>query len=232
VVGTKAFQAYREPGVWPGQATPGEEHEALSYPVAFWGFLLSSAFIIGWGVVAGIRPDVTLAIWLLGLVTLIGLTRLVVEGGILLMTPNWMPLGVLGQIFNAGPGTWLSPANGIVQANFMSSALIADPRAFSMPSFMQGFKLAYDHRIPGRKLLALIFACIFITFAMSCWMRIKLGYEQGGLTLGSWFFVKVGSQFPRLVHQRPLQRSEFGKLDARPVDADGRAVHLRADAGP
>lgn len=178
------------------KATAGESNEAMSYPAAFWGFMGASAFIIGWGTLAGIRPDVSFAIWLLALVMLIGLTRLVVEGGILLMTPNWMPLGVLGQIFNAGPGTWLSPANGIVPAAFMSSALVADPRAFSMPSFMHGFKLAHDYNIPGRKLLALIVAVIAVSFAMTCWMRIRLGYDNGGLSMGSWFFVKVGSQFP------------------------------------
>jgi hypothetical protein len=177
-------------------AAVGESDEAMSYPIAFWGFIAASAFIVGWGVLAGVRADIVLAIWLLALVMLIGLTRLVVEGGILLMTPNWMPLGVLGQIFNAGPGAWLSPQNGVVQANFMSAALIGDPRAFSMPSFVQGFKLAHDHKIPGRPLLLLIFATMFISFSMSCWMRIKMGYEHGALTMGSWFFVKVGSQFP------------------------------------
>jgi hypothetical protein len=178
------------------KATADEASEAMSYPLAFWGFMGASAFIIGWGALAGVRPDITLVIWLLALVMLIGLTRLVVEGGILLMTPNWMPLGVLGQIFNAGPGTWLSASNGIVPASFMSAALVADPRAFSMPSFMHGFKLAHDHKIPARKLLVLIFAVIAISFAMSCWMRIRLGYENNGLSMGSWFFVKVGSQFP------------------------------------
>jgi hypothetical protein len=187
------------------QAAPGEHREALSYPVAFWGFMLASAFIIGWGALAGIRPDITFAIWLLGLVMLIGLTRLVVEGGILLMTPNWMPLGVLGQIFNAGPGTWLSPHNGMVQANFLSGGLFGDPRAFTMPSFVQGFKLAHDNNIPARKLLALVFAVITISFFMSCWMRLKMGYEQGALTFGSWYFVKVGSQLPAW-HSNDLYR--------------------------
>ncbi|BCM93602.1 hypothetical protein IAD21_05493 [Abditibacteriota bacterium] len=178
------------------KATPEEKSEALSYPVAFWGFLFCSLVIVVWGWFAGVRPDITLAMWILSLVMLIGLTRLVVEGGILLMTPNWIPLGMLGQIFNSGPGTWLSPAAGLVPANFMTTALIGDPRAFSMPSFVQSFKLAHDHKIPARPLLALIFAVITITFAMSCWMRVRLGYENGGLSLGSWFFVKVGSQFP------------------------------------
>ncbi|HEX8236097.1 MAG TPA: DUF6785 family protein [Abditibacteriaceae bacterium] len=178
------------------QASPGEENEAMSYPFAFWGFIASSAFILAWGMLAGIRPDVTLVIWLMILAMVIALTRLVVEGGLLLMTPNWIPLGVLGQVFNSGPATWLSPQNGLVQANFLSTGLVGDPRAFSMPSFVQGFKLAYDHNIPGRKLLALIFAVMLITFGMSCWMRIRLGYEHGALTLGSWFFVKHGSQLP------------------------------------
>jgi hypothetical protein len=194
--GREHFKHIARRSVGRAKSTPAEREEALSYPVAFWGFLISSAFIIGWGALAGVRPDITLITWLLALVMLIALTRTVVEGGLLLMTPNWMPLGVLGQIFNAGPGAWLSPANGLVSATFMSTALIGDPRAFLMPSFIQGFKLAHDHKIPGRKLLALISACILITFVMSCWMRIRLGYENGALTMGSWFFVKVGSQFP------------------------------------
>jgi hypothetical protein len=193
--GRRHFQHIARRAFGRTPATADEKREALSYPAAFWGFILSSAFIVGWGYVAGVRPDITLVFWGLALVMFIGLTRLVVEGGILLMTPNWLPLGVLGQIFNSGPGTWLSPANGIVQANYLSTAMIGDPRAFSMPSFVQAFKLAYDHKIPARPLLALIFAVMGITFFMSCWMRIRLGYENGGLTMGSWFFVKVGSQF-------------------------------------
>ncbi len=50
------------------RAQAGEENEALSYPVAFWGFIGASAFIVGWGALAGIRADVTLAIWVLSLV--------------------------------------------------------------------------------------------------------------------------------------------------------------------
>ncbi len=178
------------------RATPGEKNEALSYPVAFWGFMLSTAFILVWSVVAGIRLDLAIVLWLFTLVMFIALSRLIVEAGLLLITPSWMPMGVLGQMFNSGPGTWLSPANGIVPANFLQSAFVADPRSFSMPNFLQSFKLAHDHKIPSRPLFALIFAVIAITFAMSCWMRIRLGYENGALSLQSWYFVKVGAQLP------------------------------------
>ncbi len=212
------------------QAQKGEENEALSYPLAFWGFIGASAFIMGWGALAGIRPDVTLAIWVLALVMLIGLTRLVVEGGILLMTPNWMPLGVLGQMFNAGPGTWLSPASGLIPANFLSAGLVADPRAFLMPSFVQGFKLARDQKIPGRRLLALIFAVVLITWCMSCWMRVWMGYQSGALTMGSWFFVKVGSQFPAWWSNDLLRGGKRG-MGQRRLAPHGRGFYLRFDAG-
>ena len=206
-----AFLAYSSIVLWIGRAHfkhialralgrvkagPGERNEALSYPVAFWGFMLSTLFILGWSVVAGIRFDLALTLWLITLVMFIALTRLIVEGGLLLITPSWMPMGVLGQMFNSGPGTWLSPANGLVPANFLQSAIVADPRSFSMPNFMMGFKLAHDHKIPGKKLLALIFAVIAISFAMSCWMRIRLGYENGGNSLQSWYFREVGAQLP------------------------------------
>ena len=45
------------------RATDEEASEALSYPVAFWGFFGCSAFIIGWGYLAGVRPDIALAFW-------------------------------------------------------------------------------------------------------------------------------------------------------------------------
>ncbi len=195
-VGRRHFGHIAQRGLGRAKATPDEASEALSYPVAFWGFIVSSLFVVIWGVFAGIRPDITLAVWAMILLMLIALSRLVVEGGILLMTPNWMPLGVLGQIFNSGPLTWLSPQNGLIPANFFSTALVGDPRAFLLPSFLQGFKLAHDRKIAARPLLALVSATIAIAFAMSCWMRIRLGYENGAMTLASWFFVKHGSQLP------------------------------------
>jgi hypothetical protein len=40
-----------------------EREEALSYPVAFWGFALSFAFMIGWSMLAGVRADIAIALW-------------------------------------------------------------------------------------------------------------------------------------------------------------------------
>lgn len=173
-----------------GRAKAGEseKHEALSYPVAFWGFVLSFCFMMGWSVAAGIRFDVALALWVSYLVIAIALTRVVVEGGLLFVQQGWTPLGTLAQLTGSGPGTWLS-APSVVPASFLQISMLTDLRAFLMPSFIQSFKLAHDRKIPARPLLALISAVILIGFIMSLWMNVKLGYDNGGLQMNGWFAV-------------------------------------------
>ncbi len=175
-------------------ARPAERAEVLSYPVAFWGFVLSFGFINAWSVAAGMRADVSLVLWLCYLVTAMALTRVVVEGGLYYAQQGWTPLGTIAQLTNSGPGQWLAPAS-IVPGTFIQGAIITDMRAFLMPSFLHSFKLAYDHKIAPRPLLALIAAVTFITLTMGIWMRVRMGYEGGGLQLNQWFAV-VGAQQP------------------------------------
>jgi len=167
-------------------AKESETSEALSYPAAFWGFVLSFLFLIAWSVAAGIRLDIALMLWLAYLITAIALTRLVVEGGLLFVQQGWTPMGAAAQIFNSGPGAWLAPPS-IVPASFLQSSMLVDMRSFLMPSFVQSFKLAYDQGIKPRRLLPLIALVTIVSFGMSLWMNVRLGYEVGGLQLNRWF---------------------------------------------
>lgn len=168
----------------PAQADEGRE--ALSYPTAFWGFVGSFAFMIGWSCAAGMRFDVALVLWLLYLVTAIVLTRAIVEGGVMFINQGWVPLGTLAQLVGSGAGKWLAPAS-IVPATFFQVSFFTDMRAFLMPSFLQGFKLAHDRGINARRLWPLVFASTFVAMSMGIWMKVKLGYHASGLTLHAWF---------------------------------------------
>ncbi|MDF2439343.1 MAG: hypothetical protein JWN98_327 [Abditibacteriota bacterium] len=172
-----------------GRVPAGEQEksEALSYPVAFWGFALSFAFVVGWSCLAGIRFDIALTLWTLYLVISICLTRVVAEGGLLFVVHSWIPLGILGQLINTGPGTWLPPSS-IVPAAVIQSAMMNMIRGFLMPSFVQSFKLAHDRKIKAKPLLGLISAVIVIGLVMGIWMNVRLGYDHGALQLAnSWF---------------------------------------------
>lgn len=166
-------------------AGSGEGREALSYPVAFWGMVLAFSYLVGFSLLIGVRADVALALWVSYLVLAIGLTRVAVEGGMLFLLHDIMPLGAIARLLHAGPTTWLTNPGGIVPASFLQAGLVYHMRGFSMPSFVHGFKLAHDHKIAARPLLALITAVVTISLCMSLWMVVRLGYENGGLQLGS-----------------------------------------------
>lgn len=182
--------------------TEGERGEPLSYPVAFWGFVLSYTFVVGWTVLAGVRLDIAVILWLVYLVIAIGLSRVVVEGGLLFVQQGWAPLGTMAQLMGSGDGTWLAKSS-IVPATFIQYAMMTDLRGFLLPSFIQSFKLARDRKINVRPLLALIFAVTLISFSISLYMNVRLGYEAGGLSLNSWFAV-VGAQQPAVVSAKML----------------------------
>lgn len=175
-------------------ASPEEGREALSYPAAFWGFVLAFLFLLGWSMAAGIAPLVAVALWILYLVLAITLTRIVIECGLLFVQQGWTPTNTIAMLGGSGPGTWLPPAS-IVPAGMLQLSMFTDLRAFLMPSFVQSFKLASDRKIEMRKMLALISVVIVIGMAMGIWMNVRLGYEYGGLQLNSWF-AQSGAQLP------------------------------------
>ena len=173
------------------RATPDESSEALSYPVAFWGFLLSWSFVIAWTSAAGVRLDIAVLLWATYLVIAIGLTRLVVEAGLIMVNTGWMALGpVSGLLGNALP-----PASA-VPASFLSGALMFEMRGFLLPSFVQSFKLAHDRKIAARPLMALIVACISLSFGVAMWTIVKMGYQYSGLSLQDWWAKGNGAQSP------------------------------------
>jgi hypothetical protein len=123
----------------------------------------------------------------------LALTRLVVEAGLLFVQTGWMPIGPLSFLIGAGPGTMINASSG-PPAAMISCSLTLDMRAFLLPSFLQSFKLAKDQKIATRPLLALIVACILVSFSIGLWKVLDLGYSTGGLEMAKWWATAAGSQ--------------------------------------
>lgn len=174
-------------------ARANEAIEPLSYPVAFWGFVVASLFVLGWTIAAGVHPLLALAMWMTYFVIVVCLTRVVVEGGFLYINHGWSPLLPLANLFGTG-AAWFAP-HSAVPAALIQGATMIDLKGLILPSFLQGFKLAHDQNIPLRPLLFLIAACIAISFLVGISTSLRLAYETGGLQMNSWF-AKVGVQDP------------------------------------
>jgi hypothetical protein len=175
------------------QSTPAERDEAMSYPLAFWGFVVSFGAMIGATCIAGVRFDIALALWISYLVFAIGLTRVAVEGGLLQLLTLAMPLGGIARLI---PGSWLTLESGLMPASLFQAGFVYHMRSFLMPSFMQGFKLAHDRKINSRALLGLIAAVIIVSVGVSWYQVVRLGYETGGLQMGHRWFMSKGSLTP------------------------------------
>ncbi len=171
-----------------------EREEALSHPLAFWGFFGSFGLLVAWSHAAGLNWPLALLMWSFYIVVIIGVTRIISEAGLLFVEPLWAPLGTLGQIFGAGPGHTVLSEASLPPATMIQGALMTDLRGFLMPSFIQGFKLAHDRKIALRPLLGLVMACSLITFAMGTYFNIKFGYTNGGSSLDPVYAADASKQ--------------------------------------
>lgn len=185
-------------GLGRRRALPDERDEAMSYPLAFWGFVLCFLLIVGWSIAAGLNARLALLLWSLYVVIIVAMTRIISEAGILFIQQGWSPLGTIGQITGAGQGHALLSQSSLPPAAMLQGSFMIDLRGVIMPSFMQGFKLAHDRKIALRPLLVLIMLCTVISAALGAYMNVRLGYQQGGLTLDPWY-AGPASQQPAIV---------------------------------
>ncbi|RYX83440.1 hypothetical protein EON83_14730 [bacterium] len=168
-----------------GRVKAGEEEgdEMMSYPRAFWGFVACFAILTTFAVMAGVRLDIALTLWVCYLVFAIVLTRVAVEGGLLFLLHDSQPLGAIARMLPGGGASWLSLQNGVVPAALIQGGFIVHMRGFILPSFLHSFKLAHDQKISARPLGWLLAGVIMITVLVSWITCVHLGYDNGALSL-------------------------------------------------
>ena len=178
------------------RARPSESTELLSYPAAFWGFVGCFGLMVGFAWLTGVRLDVALALWGTYLLVAVGLARVAIEGGMLLLAHDSAPLGVFARLLPGGGNGWLTLQNGLMPASVMQAGFVVHLRGFILPSFIQSFKLAHDRKIEPRPLRRLLIAVILVSVVVSWTTVVRLGYENNGLSLGHQWYAHWGSLWP------------------------------------
>ena len=201
----------RATGRMPADAE--EKTEMLSYPFAFWGFVTCFAILTGFAVLAGVRLDIALTLWICYLAFAIALTRVAVEGGLLMLLHDSAPIGALARLLPGGGSGWLSLQNGLMPAALIQDGFIIHMRGFITPSFLHAFKLAHDQKIAPRRLGGLLTGVILISVVVSWITCVHLGYDNGGLTLANTGWSKVLSnksiEFVTTMTGEPKTSSSF-----------------------
>ena len=164
-----------------------DSRELLSYPVAFWALAASYAFMVLWLRLAGMTVWVAALLVLLVLVVLLGLTKVVAQGGLLTVKApslaNQQMVSMIGSDI-------LGPEN--VSNLGLSHIFHCDTRSFPLVAGVHGIKLG--ERIKGsiRPLFGVMMLALVIGIIASNVVLLKLAYEHGGLHLNYSYFLGFG----------------------------------------
>ena len=184
-------------GLWVGRehlgdvvrkAFKGDEHvddsgEMLSYRAAVFTWLGGMAVMTLWMWQSGLPLWAAFLTLLMAILIFVGLTRVVVEGGVAAAVGPMISSSV---VVSAVGSTAIGPA-GMVGMAF-TYVWAADIRTFVMASCAHGLKLGEElgHRL--RPLFWCMLLAICISLIGSVTMILHLAYEYGGINLNGWFF--------------------------------------------
>lgn len=175
-----------------GRSTGADDSgEILSYKTAVWGIVVSVVIMWVWLWLVGLNPLIVPLYIFLATLLFLGLTRVVSEGGL----PTIVPAMIAPTVVMSMLGVNLIGAAGLMALALMY-VWSSDLRIFPMAECAQGLKLVEE--CPARRRQGIFWAIVValvISFVVSVFVSLRLGYTYGGISLNHWFF-SGGPQTP------------------------------------
>lgn len=175
---------------WSGDPDIDDSGEVMSYRASVVTVVASIAFILLWLNQAGIAPLVSVLLVYAVVTLYLGLTRIVIEGGLVFVRGPLLPQAF--AMHTIGPGTLgARTMTGLA----LSYAWACDPIANYMPFGANAVRVHTDHGLRRSSYLTAIVLGLGISLVVSFWFSLKLAYATGGYNFGEWVFSR-GGQVP------------------------------------
>jgi len=155
--------------------------EPLGYRATVFVLLLGIAVSLIWLVAAGMDILFASAFMLFFIAICLVLTRIVAEAGMLMVHLSFYPLDYL-RLF--GGTRAIGPAN-LTVLTFVDCGLTFDLREFLMPSLLNGFRLAEQEGVSGRKLVPTIVLALVLCLLVSIPAFLITFYHPGAAQVGN-----------------------------------------------
>jgi len=173
--------------------------EVLSYRSALLGLFVGTLVMCFWSIAAGASLAVILPVLILFYITMIAMTRMVSEGGMLFIQTPFRPL----DLIIPATGSAIIGASNLTLLAYKEMIFMFDIRSSLMPSVMDALKLSEGSTVgekptrPARRarLGIAVFLSIIVAMGVSYVAILIIGYRYGGANLSQWFFVG-GPQVP------------------------------------
>ena len=157
--------------------------EMLSYRTSVLLLLGGVVVMVAWLHLSGLPLWAAAALLGLALLIFVGLTRMVVEGGLAeAVAPMVASSALVSAVGSSALGT-----TGMIGIAF-NYVWAADIRTFVMASCAHGLKIGEHLGTHLRPLFWVVLLAIALSFAASVIMLLYLSYSYGGINLNGWFF--------------------------------------------
>ncbi len=163
-----------------------DSNEPMSYRFTVIGLFVGIVGSIMWCVMAGMSVPFAIAMIVIFIIVVVGLTRLVVEGGLNYVQSWGSPL----KLISGAVGTKVIGAANLTTASFVHGIFNMDLRCVLMPSIMNSFKIAGEGRIKRRYVGLAIVTAVLVSLIFGPIAFLKISYEVGGGRLNSWFYIQ------------------------------------------
>ena len=170
--------------MWSDTAQIDDAREILSYRQAGVLLLCCGVVMAVWCNLTGFSWWLVPCFLLVVFMLMIGITRIVAEGGLAVTRPTMMPNDVIVGAFGAGS---LGPDN--IGALGITYPWAGQMRTTVMAAVIHGLKLAENYTIQHRRRLfwGILLAALTATLTAICTVLV-IGYTHGALNLSFWFF--------------------------------------------
>ncbi len=179
-----------------GRENEESRNEMLSYRQAFWAFVLGMAFLFAWLCRAGMSPWLAAAYLVILLIAYLGVTKIVVETGVIYAWPTVWPHTAL--FYAVGTANLSTP--NMVTLGMAAMGSLGFSCTFLMTPLAHVVRLV-PARGPGeaRRLRSAMAWAVAVGAFTSVAAILYLGYDRGAYNFGVWTFQHgAPSHFNRL----------------------------------
>ncbi|MCK4283637.1 MAG: hypothetical protein KAX44_04905, partial [Candidatus Brocadiae bacterium] len=163
-----------------------DSNEPISYRFGFWGFVVSFLGMALWLTYYKVNFLVALALLALMFVIVLGLARLVAQGGLFFVQQQWQPPGVLHSI--SGGRAFGAAACVVVQ--MQNAIFISDAREILSGHAMNALRVASVFEKHRRMFLPAMFAALLLALGVCGWATLHTYYRIGGYNIANSYGTK------------------------------------------
>jgi hypothetical protein len=167
----------------PSDPCLDDGRELLSARTSVVGLLVAGLFMTAWLSRLGLRPGTALLFLAAAFVGFIGLSRLVIEGGLVFILPPLTPQSATVTLLgNSAMGASQLTAMGLTMG------WAADPVNAFMPAATNAAKVGHTAGVRGRRIAIAMAVAVLVGLAVTIPCTIWIGYHRGAYTTGTWLF--------------------------------------------